>query len=123
MANSLTKDQAVQIANRAKRERARNRDAARNLEVAVVHKASVALSAAGIGALQRAGVSNQIWGFPWKWPAFLVTTALEAWVPNRIVSAIAGGASDALLAIYEDRSISNKAAGWNALMVAGDGDI
>lgn len=124
MATNLTKDQAVAIANRARRERQRNRQSSRNLEAAIVHKASVALSAAGIAALQRAGVSNQVWGVPWKVPAFLVFTALEAFLDNRIASAIFGGASDATLAIYEDRSIGGKyGTGWDALAVAGEGDI
>lgn len=116
----MTKDQAVRLAENARKRQARERRREQQNEIAITRKAAVALTAGAIGLLKRKNIPNQIPGtqVPWKIPAFVVLTALEFWTNSRLLAAFVGGASDATLASYADRTISNPAS--NAWLVAGD---
>ncbi len=119
-ASSMSKSQLEQYAANAKRRQQRERRSKEQNELAITRKAAVALTAGAIGLLKRKGITNQIPGtqVPWKIPAFVVLTGLEFWTGSKLMAAFFGGASDATLASYADRTISNPdARGW---LVAGD---
>ncbi|HET8938990.1 MAG TPA: hypothetical protein VFN67_36350 [Polyangiales bacterium] len=116
--SSLTKEQAVALAQRAQRRNKKERESSRNIEVAIVRKVSLAAGASALAALQRMEVPNQIGPVPWKVPAWLLLLGLEAFIDNRYASAFFGGLGDATFSVYGYRAISNPAS--NAFLVAGE---
>lgn len=80
----------------------------------IVRKGSVSVTAAGIAAMKRMGVSDTLHGFPWKPGLVFVAQATALLTKNKMVATFANGVADAALAIYIEAAIANKT------LVAGD---
>lgn len=103
---NITKEQAVSLANRWKRDKEKNRVRTRGFEAALVRKSAVAVTAGSFAALTRFKVRDDIAGvFPWKLGVFVLSTAIEALSDNLFLTAFAAGVSDGSLATYMDRAI------------------
>jgi hypothetical protein len=93
----------------------KHRQTTEQIETAVLHKASIALTAASFGALARNSISAEIKGVPWKLPLALIAQTIAA-VSSGAISTIAGGIADASMAVYTANAIATK--NW----VAGETD-
>lgn len=92
----------------------RNTVRGKNLAHAIVRKAGVAATGAGLGALTAHGVSPDVKGFPWKLGVWLIAVATEAMTEGN-AQQLAGAIGDATLAVYSHDAVANKS------LVAGDG--
>lgn len=114
MANALSKEQAIALASRAHLANTKHRMHKRAIEAGLIRKATISLSAAGLGALKKHGVSNDIKGFPWKLALFTAATAGEA-LTDGMLQSVLGAVGDATMAVYVHDAVASGS------LVAGDG--
>lgn len=115
---SAALSRSASLEARLSRIQAKHRRTTQQIESAVLHKASIALTAASFGALARNSVPAEIKGVPWKLPLALVAQTIAA-VSSGAISTIAGGIADASMAVYTANAIANK--NWVAGEAAADG--
>lgn len=115
MAKQMSATHALAIAQRAHSRDLRRKHRIRSFECALVRKATVSISAAGLGALKRHGVTDEVAGVPWKLPLWLLATLGEALSGSATLTSFFAGVSDTTMAVYMANAIGNKT------FVAGDG--
>lgn len=104
----MAKSKSAALQTRLHNRDLRYRQKVKGFENALVRKASVSLTAATYGTLQRYAVKNDVGGFPWKLGVWLGATLVEALSGSQVLTSFSAGVSDATLAIYMDRTISQK---------------
>lgn len=105
---SMSQQTAMALIQRARNVQQKHKAHVRQFETTILRKAGVSLTAAAYGAMNRYAVPNNINGFPWKLGVWLGATLIEALSDSKIVTAFSAGVSDATMAVYMERSISNK---------------
>lgn len=101
MSHAITRDQAVSMATRLSARDARYQQERAAIESGLIRKATVSVAAAGMGALKKHGVPDDIKGFPWKLAVWVGATALEVLSPAKsLLRPIAAATSDSVMAVY-----------------------
>jgi hypothetical protein len=117
MAHALSKEHLLSIAARSHSSQLRHRQHKRMIESTLIRKATVTIAAATMGAMKKAGWTDEIPGikFPWKLLGWTIATTAEVLAKPGPLQAVAAGASDSFMAVYVHDAVATGS------LIAGNG--